>query len=130
MMWLLAGLWHMLIMSAYYATATPEGVAREEPMMQFIVIGYLVLGLLMAYIYPKGYAGGAPLTEGVKFGVAIGLLWVLPHGLVMYGVHQIGTGALLVVDSLWHVAEQGAGGAVIGLIYSRMATPEPATTEA
>ena len=55
-MWLLGGLWHMLIMGSYYAENS-AAIAYPEPRMPFIILGYVILGVLMAYIYPKGYAG-------------------------------------------------------------------------
>ncbi len=98
--------------------------APEETLLGYIALGYIVLALLMAYVYPKGYSGGAPATEGLKFGVIIGLLWVLPHGIVLYGVHHSGTRALILVDTTWHVVEQGVGGLVMGLICGRGRTAE------
>ena len=70
----------------------------------------------MAYMYPQGYKGGSPLKEGLRFGVVIGLLWILPYNVIMIGV--VGTSkTLVVVDALWHIVEQGVGGIVIGYIY-------------
>lgn len=51
------------------------------------------------------------MAQGAKFGALVGLLWVLPHGLAMAGAH--GTSVVYVLkNSLWHVFEQGLGGAV------------------
>ena len=72
-MFVLAGLWHMVILSGFYATHA-YFPAREGALIGYIALGYIVLALLMAYVYPKGYSGGAPATEGLKFGVIIGLL--------------------------------------------------------
>lgn len=116
-MWLLAGLWHMAIMGSFYdqnSVATP----RVEPQMQFIILGYVILGLLMAYLYAKGFSGeGGSVCRGVCFGATIGLLWVLPHGVVLHGVEFGSTGKLILIDSAWHLVEQGAGGIVMSLIY-------------
>lgn len=113
-MWLLAGLWHELIMAKFYATetqATHEGTG-------IIFLAYLALGVLMAYIYPLGYKGGRPAMEGLRFGIIIGLLWVFPHGLAMAGAH--GDSILYVIkNTAWHLIEQGAGGILIGLVYGK-----------
>ena len=112
---LLSGLWHMLIMGDFYKEHSTAG-AREQYKMGFIVLGYIVLALLMAYIYPKGCSGGGVVAEGAKFGILMGLLWILPFSLVLYGVIEMsGTG--LIVDVVWHIVEQGVGGIVIGLVY-------------
>lgn len=126
-MWLLAGLWHKLIMAQFYAhetEATHEGTG-------IILVAYLVLGVLMAYMYPLGYKGGRPAVEGLRFGIVIGLLWVFPHELAMAGAH--GESILYVLkNAAWHVVEQGVGGIVVGLIYGRgqAAAPEGSALDA
>ncbi len=114
-MWLLAGLWHKIIMVQFYIAetdATHAGVG-------IILTAYVILGLLMAFIYPLGYKGKKPLIEGLKFGVLMGLLWVFPHELAMAGAHD--TSILYVVkNAIWHMIEQGFGGIIIGLIYGRI----------
>ena len=132
-MFLLAGLWHMLIMGNFYASHS-YFPARETPMMEYIGLGYLILALLMAYIYPKGYSSGSPVKEGAIFGGLIGLLWILPFSIVLHGVFNFGTKTLVLVDAIWHIVEQGIGGIVIGVIYGRKeadsstsTVPEPAS---
>ena len=87
-MFLLAGLWHSIIMGDLYSNNAPTG-AYAEPKMQFIALGYFILSLLMVYIYPKGYKGGKPVIEGLKFGIVIGLLWILPINLVFVGLMPV-----------------------------------------
>ena len=87
-----------------------------ESNLFFIILGVLILAVLMAYMYPQGYKGGSPLKEGLRFGVIIGLLWALPFNVIMVGV--MGTAKTLVlVDTLWHLVEQGVGCIVIGYVY-------------
>ena len=114
-MFLLSGLWHMMIMGDLYNSSKPPG-AYAEPKLQFIAFGYFVLALLMAYMYPKGYKGGKPVIEGLKFGILIGILWILPQSLVYLGL-MAGSGTVVIVDTIWHVVEEGIGGIVIGLVY-------------
>jgi hypothetical protein len=113
-MWLLAGLWHEILMDKFYkgeTEATHEGTG-------IIFLAYIVLGILMAYIYPLGYKGGKPTIEGLRFGLIIGLLWVFPHELVMAGAH--GDSIFYVIkNALWHMIEQGLGGIIIGTIYGK-----------
>ena len=114
-MFLLSGLWHMLIMGDFYE-ANGASNSLAEPNLLFIALGYFILALLMSYAYPLGYKGGKPVIEGLKFGVLMGLLWILPLGVVLFGVME-SSGTLLIVDAVWHVVEQGIGGIVIGLVY-------------
>ena len=57
-MWIVAGIWHNLIMAALYKEthATHEGVG-------IMLIAYLVLGVIMAYMYPLGYKGANHLLK-------------------------------------------------------------------
>ena len=130
-MFLLAFAWHQPIMGEFYANnpGAAGSVARAEPIVWMIAVGYVVLALLMAYIYPKGVEGGSTLMEGFKFGALIGLLWVLPHSIVMYGVQMVDSKILVIVDGLWHVLEQGLGGIVIAYIYA-MGTSTESTPDA
>ena len=113
-MWILAGLFHELVMAKFYTAetnATHEGTG-------IIFLAYIFLSIIMSFMYPIGYKGGRPAIEGLRFGVIIGLLWVFPHELAMAGAHS--TSILYVLkNAAWHMVEQGAGGIVIGLIYKR-----------
>ncbi len=111
-MWVISGLWHNLILPNFYSSeieATHEGIG-------LLLIAYLILGLFMAYMYPLGYKGGRPAIEGLRFGIVIGLLWILPHGLAMAGAHGESISYVL-KNATWHAVEQGLGGIVLGLIY-------------
>ncbi|MFH1569494.1 MAG: hypothetical protein ABIL09_15970 [Gemmatimonadota bacterium] len=116
-MGVLAGGWHLVLMGAYYR----EEVAglRQVFRLDVLALAYLVLAALMAVIYPKGYAGGAPLVEGFRFGVVMGLIAALPHSMVLFAVSDAISGSAVLGDAAWHMVEQGAGGAAIGLVYGR-----------
>ena len=113
---LLSGLWHVVLMGEYYESATVGG--REAPLMWAIGLAYLVVGIIMAYMYPKGYEGGSPVREGLKFGAIIGLLWWFPTNLVLYAI-QDGPSSVIFIDGAWHIIEEGLAGAVLGLVYGR-----------
>jgi len=114
-MWALAGLWHKLLAVAFYSRethASHEGVG-------IILIAYLVLGLLMAYLFPAIQPGQNILLSGLIFGAVIGLLWVFPHELAMAGAHGKPL-AYVFKNAAWHVVEQGVGGVVIALVVSKV----------
>ena len=113
-MWLLAGLWHKLIMVRFYTReteATHEGTG-------IILIAYLCLSLLMVYFYSKTCKGGKHAVEGLKLGAIIGILWVFPHELAMAGAHGESI-SYVFKNAAWHIVEQGFGGLIIGLVYGR-----------
>jgi len=114
-MWLLAGLWHQVIMASFYVSetaATHEGTG-------IIFTAYIILGLLMSYIYPMGFKGGKPVWEGLRFGIIMGLLWVFPHELAMAGAHGESL-SYVFKNAAWHMAEQAFGGIIIALIYRKV----------
>ena len=114
---LLSGLWHVLLMADFYES-NAVGAMREPPLFWAIGLGYLVVGLIMAYMYPKGYEGGSPIAEGLKFGAVIGLLWWFPTHLVLYGALD-GPFSIVLVDGAWHLVEEGLAGIALGLVYGR-----------
>jgi hypothetical protein len=120
-MLLLSGLWHGLLMHDFYVAHSPT--LRETPLLRLIGLGYFILATVMVVIYPKGYEGGPPWLEGLRFGMLVGILYALPMGLVSYGAEGCHTGRLVVVDAAWHLAEQGVGGIIIALIHGGGAVP-------
>ncbi len=113
-MWLLAGLWHRVVAKKFY-----EGDARSHAAHEgigIIFVGYLVLGLLMAYLYSLLHGAAPSIGSGVRFGALIGVLWVFPHELTMVGAHGKSLRYVL-RNGAWHVAEQAVGGMVIALTF-------------
>jgi len=113
-MLLLSGLWHIVIMGPYYGREMPQ--VLEVVRYDIIALSYLVLGVLMATVYPKGYTGGPPAAEGFRFGLVMGLIYSLPHSMVLFAVTESMSGALVLTDAAWHMVEQGVGGMVIALV--------------
>jgi hypothetical protein len=124
-MFLLALLWYTVTQGFY--TAQFSGIERPEPeasrFIWWIVLGYLVGSFLMAYIYPIGYKGGAPVKEGLRFGLLMGLIMTLPVVLILYGGYSFPQAGLL-VDAIYQVIEKTIGGAVIALVYGSSAMVE------
>ena len=86
------------------------------PIMAFVAV--LSMSLIMAYIYPTGYKGGTPLSEGFRFGVLLGLFVAIPYGIffdLMFPIGFIPTLVLILVYTL----EVAASGLLIGLVYGK-----------
>lgn len=113
-MWVISGLWHNLILANFYAKA--KGASHEG--IGILLISYFILAGFMVFLYTRYYQGGKPVLEGLKFGAIIGILWVFPHDLAMAGAHGEPM-AYVFKNGIWHAVEQGLGGIVMGLIYSR-----------
>ena len=112
-MWVLAGLWHNLIMPSLYLErhATHEGIA-------VLALAYVVLAGLMLALFAPGDRSSKWARAGLLHGALIGILWIFPYGLAMAGAHGDPL-AYVVKNSLWHIFEQGIGGLVLAAVSRR-----------
>jgi hypothetical protein len=82
----------------------------------------LVAFFALAWLYAKGYEGGSGIAEGVRFGVAIGVV-VVGFGMVwqwvMYPI-SAQFGLAMIVDSIVELAIYGA---IIGAVYKPSSVP-------
>lgn len=130
-MFLLSYVWYGVVAAEWYGTNFAE-ISRAEADMSManIAIGYVLMALLLAYAYPHSYKGGPPMTEGLRFGVIMGLIVGLPAAFIGAGTTKV---ALIpaIVDGVYRVVEIGLGGLVIGFLHGResQAAAEPAATE-
>ena len=113
-------LWHVVLMSDFYDSAA-GGTMRDPPLIWSIILGYAVVCLIMSHMYPKGYEGGSAVTEGLKFGAMIGLLWWLPTQLVLYGALE-GPLSIVLVDGGWHLVEEGLAGIALAMVYGKQSS--------
>src|SRR3989339_352060 len=58
----LAGLWHVVLLGDFYRT-NDVALARAEQNMLFVALGQLILAFLMAFAYPIGYKGGSAVRK-------------------------------------------------------------------
>lgn len=75
-MWVIGGLWHNLILPFFY-----NNIQAHHEGLLLMLIAYCILAFLMAYIYSMSYVKDKIIIKGLKIGVVIGILWILPHGL-------------------------------------------------
>ena len=101
----------------YQPTGIPVVPATNLPILTFAIP--LSIALIMAYIYPKGYEGGSPVVEGLRFGVLLGLFSGIPYGVYFAITYAIGFGPVL-AQILFYALEVAAAGLLIGLVYGRM----------
>jgi len=106
-MWVVGGLYHNLVMPAVNNNMHPhhEGLG-------IALIAYILLGFFMSYFYVNSKQTGDSLIKGIKIGVIIGILWVLPHGLTMAAVHESSI-SYEFTNTLYHIIEQGIGGIIV-----------------
>jgi len=110
-MWLLAGLWHTVVMVTFYT----ERTHAEHDGVGLILVAYLVLAGLMTWVFRRRRPE-RPAREGLLVGALVGVLWVFPHELAMAGAHG-GSVLYVLQNGAWHVVEQGIGGAILGAVH-------------
>ena len=113
----------VLLKEAYLATASVWRPMEEmHGMMWLMWVIYLVNALVLPYIYVKGYeAGKSPIGQGLRFGLAIGVLLSTGMSLGTYFMIPVPVS----LAATWFVAgmiEYAVVGVVIGGLYK----PEPA----
>jgi len=115
-MFVLGGLWNAVVMSGFYAAQAP-GNARppEEASLLFIAVGYVLLAFFMAFLYTQSFSARPSAGQSFQFGALFGVIATLPLYLILYGVWDISILHVL-VDSGWHLIEQGVGGLTLGLV--------------
>lgn len=114
-----SGVWYQVLMKEQYGR-WEAAVARPEPQLPFILLGLVLVSLVMAYMYPRGYEGGSPAMEGLRFGALIGLLGPVALTLVVYGAYNLQL-AGAVIDAVFNLILFALAGAVIGVIYGESA---------
>lgn len=83
------------------------------------IIAVLVMVFTMAYLYPKGYGGGSPAGEGLRFGFFLGLFFAVPFSLFTGAQFSLSVGVmLLLILVAW--LEIMASGLVVGLVYGKI----------
>jgi hypothetical protein len=118
-MFALAGLYTGVLAREFIANNVEPTLLRSPPNLVLVACGYFVLSLLMALLYPRLVrVNDSSAKNGLRFGLAAGVCWLMPYSLVLFGVYKFPYVALP-LDFAWALVEQGVGGLVIGLIYGK-----------
>jgi hypothetical protein len=112
-------IWHVPLFGGFYNEQW-SSVARPELILWVAVLGEILRGFLLAYIYPIGYKGGQPSMEGLRFGVLLGLFAAM-LSLIYFGVFNFASAAWFWAEAAYAVIQTGAAGVVIGLAYGTQA---------
>ncbi len=95
-------------------------IAKEPPAFLFIVLGEIVWGLLLAWLF--GRAGVSTIGDGATTGAVFGVLVALAIGLIMYGATTMAGLSYYLAEVVVLAVRYGAAGAVIAWVLGRGAT--------
>lgn len=116
-MFTLSFLWYGILAEGYNARQYMMILRGPEDFSFLnIAIGYILLAGLLSYAYPLGYSGGRSGSQGLRFGILMGLVIALPAAFINGGAYKMPLMANL-VDALYRVVEIGLGGLIIGRLY-------------
>ena len=107
--------WGMALDSEFarYPEIYRRGDMSGFPLM---FVGILFAMLVASWIYAKGYEGGSSVSEGLKFGVTLGLLMAAYIASTNYGTMRIGK-KLAATYLAGQFGEFFLIGLAIGLVY-------------
>ncbi len=120
------GLWNAVLMTGFYASRAP-GIARppEAQSFLFLILGYVVLGAFMTFLFSQSFRSRPSVVEGFQFGALFGLIATLPLYLILHAIWDFQLSWAL-VDSAWHLFEEGLGGITLALTMFPKAAAAPA----
>lgn len=98
---------------------------RDANLVEYHMLAMLANAVLLVTIYPAGYRGGAPLAEGLRFGILMALIVSLPNALHQYALIDA-PAANMFIPVGWSILKYGIAGIVVALVYGREAYPAPA----
>ena len=105
---------HSVLLRGDYAAT---GLVRTDVSVPVILLGELLFAVLFTWIYTKGYEPAKPgLGQGVRYGIAIGLLYWGAGTLIHLGVIPVGAG-LALKWIVFGVVEMAILGAIVGQLY-------------
>jgi hypothetical protein len=94
----------------------------QGPYMPYLFCGVFIAMLAATFIYAKGYEGGQAVTEGLRFGLAVGVLEFGYDFIVRYAITNTGR-RITAMMSIAALVEWMIVGVVIGLVYKAVVAP-------
>ncbi len=90
MSWALSFIVHGLLLGADYSvTAGMRPPAEAQTLMHWMILAQALFGVAFAWIYAQGREDKPWLAQGVRFGIAIAFLTVVPTYLIYHVVTPV-----------------------------------------
>lgn len=114
--WLIYGMLLMDFMKNHPGVVA--GYDKAAPDMLFLVIGNLISGLLMAYIFVK--ANITTLAGGLIMGAVVGFLITSSMDCIMYATTNLASKKMMMADALASAVMSGVTGAIVGMVMGKL----------
>ena len=113
-------LWYGVIFKDWFMEHMNAPSDENIPMHAFAELCY---ALLLAWIYPLGYKSGSSMSQGIKFGLLMGLIYSLP-GSIHHYASMSGSWEIPCFFIANGILVSVAAGIVIALVYgAKSSTP-------
>jgi hypothetical protein len=90
MAWALSFVVHGLLLSSYYATTSGmRPPAEAQKIIYWIIIAQAIFGAAFAWVYYQGKEDKPWLMQGIRFGLAVACLTVIPTYLIYHVVTPV-----------------------------------------
>jgi hypothetical protein len=116
--WLVYGNLLAEFMKTHPGTVTGVERAMEDMNWMYLVIGNLLSGFLIAFIFVKGNVNS--LVNGLVTGVILGLLMSAAFDCIMYATTNIISKKMMLADVLASGAMGAVVGAIVGLVLGKL----------
>lgn len=109
------------LISIEIESSTGPPANRTELIILFTVLGLLLFGIIVVYLFPKVILSKNKITNVVRFGALAGLLCFLTQNVVLYDKLSYVMESEIVGFAIYNVIELAIGRIIIALLYG---TPE------
>jgi uncharacterized membrane protein len=111
-----------LLLKDFYAanSGTATGVYREAQIMWAVAVGALAYAALILYAL-RGSAASLNVASAAKVGATVGFLIWACADFTLYGISNINTLTLAVVDPLVELVRGGITGAALAVVLPKLA---------
>ena len=117
---------HVLLLGADYASAMPNLMrpeADQQAMFHWMLLARIITAGAFVWIYDRGNETKPWVQQGIRFGIAVALLAIVPVYLIYYVIQPI-SGMLVVKQILF----DGALMVILGVIVAFLNKPQAAAS--
>lgn len=105
-----------LLADEYQATGLMRPVEEQQQYFVWMIVAHLVMAAAFVWIYARGKEAKPWLGQGLRFGLAVSLLAVVPIYLIYYAVQPL-SGVLVIRQIAYDVIVTLVLGAVVAFLY-------------
>jgi hypothetical protein len=115
-----AGAWHLGLFKQTYDRLGM--FTRQQPIIWLGLASMVIQGAVMAYVYPRFYAGGSPIMTGALFGLLMGLFMGSNAVLAEAGKNEVASlRTWILLEGAFYLVWPVLFGMTIGLVYGQLA---------